>query len=421
MTQEKRTETKSAGYLQVLKQKEYMKLTVALVINRFGDAVDAIASTWIVYMLTSSAAWSAIIFGINMLPTVFITPFAGAFVEGRNKKSVMIATDLIRGVCVAYVATAFWLGTLEAWHLIITSLVISTAEAFRTPASLAITPMILETDLYEYGMSLSNSLKTVVELIGCGVAAGVIALVGISGAIYLDMATFFLSAGIIACMHIKEVLKKGEGFRAKEYMQTLKEGFSYAVKRRILVYLCIVGLFMNALLVPLNSLQAPMIKELLGQDEIALSVFGIVLSVSMLAGSVLYPAIRKRLSGRAIISLCGGILALFYLGIVLCKPLYASTEVCYLIFSTLTFLLGFAAAVASSFASVELVKQVEEGYLARVGAIFTAISVAVNPVFSFAIGGIAKVINTQTIFLAVGVVALVETIILAIDKTLSEV
>ena len=85
------------GYKDIFKQKEYMKMMVAALINRFGDSIDAIASTWIVYELTGSAVWSAVIFGVNKVPSVFVTPLAGAWVEGRNKKAIMIITDLIRG------------------------------------------------------------------------------------------------------------------------------------------------------------------------------------------------------------------------------------------------------------------------------------------------------------------------------------
>ena len=86
------------GYKDIFKQKEYMKMMVAALINRFGDSIDAIASTWIVYELTGSAVWSAVIFGVNKVPSVFVTPLAGAWVEGRNKKAIMIITDLIRAV-----------------------------------------------------------------------------------------------------------------------------------------------------------------------------------------------------------------------------------------------------------------------------------------------------------------------------------
>ena len=47
------------GYKDIFKQKEYMKMMVAALINRFGDSIDAITSTWIVYELTGSAVWSA--------------------------------------------------------------------------------------------------------------------------------------------------------------------------------------------------------------------------------------------------------------------------------------------------------------------------------------------------------------------------
>ena len=62
-------------------------MMVAALINRFGDSIDAIAFTWIVYELTGSAVWSAVIFGVNKVPSVFVTPLAGAWVEGRNKKA----------------------------------------------------------------------------------------------------------------------------------------------------------------------------------------------------------------------------------------------------------------------------------------------------------------------------------------------
>ena len=82
-------QNKKIGYKDIFKQKEYMKMMVAALINRFGDSIDAIASTWIVYELTGSAVWSAVIFGVNKVPSVFVTPLAGAWVEGRNKNCLL--------------------------------------------------------------------------------------------------------------------------------------------------------------------------------------------------------------------------------------------------------------------------------------------------------------------------------------------
>lgn len=184
------TNAKKVGYKDIFHQKEYMKIIIAALINRFGDAIDAVASTWIVYELTGNAAWSAIIFGLNRLPSVVVTPFAGAWVEGKDKKKIMVVTDLIRALCVGIVATGYLGGFLQAWMLVFTTLTISTVEAFRGPASVALTPHVLEKKYYEYAMSLMATLSSIIEIIGMAMAAGIIALVGTAGAIYIDMITF---------------------------------------------------------------------------------------------------------------------------------------------------------------------------------------------------------------------------------------
>ena len=90
-------ETGKTGYREVFTQKEYVKLMLSNMVNRFGDSVDVIAFEWLVYQITGSAAWAAVIFGINNLPTVLLQPFAGVLVEGMDKKKVMVVTDCIRG------------------------------------------------------------------------------------------------------------------------------------------------------------------------------------------------------------------------------------------------------------------------------------------------------------------------------------
>ena len=69
------------GYRQIFKQREFMKMTGANFINRFGDSIDMIAFTWLIFELTGSASWSAIMLGVNMIPNVLVQPFAGAIVE----------------------------------------------------------------------------------------------------------------------------------------------------------------------------------------------------------------------------------------------------------------------------------------------------------------------------------------------------
>ena len=92
------------GYLQILKLRNYRIVLTANFINRLGDSIDMIAFTWLTFSMTQSASWSAVMFAVNQLPAVLFMPLSGAFVEGLNKKSVIIFCDFMRGLCTAFIA-----------------------------------------------------------------------------------------------------------------------------------------------------------------------------------------------------------------------------------------------------------------------------------------------------------------------------
>lgn len=411
---------KKIGYKDILKQKEYMKMMAAALINRFGDSIDAVAYTWIVYELTGNAAWSAIIFGANMLPSVVITPLAGAWVEGRKKKPIMVVTDLIRAACVALIATGYLFGFLQAWMLLATTLIISTVEAFRGPANTALTPKVLDRELYEYGMSLSATLSSLVQLIGMAAAAGIIAVIGTAGAIYVDMATFLLSALIIVFVRIKEENMEKQSFDAKEYMETLKGGFLYTRQRAPIRFIIILALFANAMLVPFNSMQAPLTNEILKGGPEVLSILGIVLTFGMMAGSATYPMLQKKISERVLLPVGVIMIGVFYLGMVLGQPLYDRKWFMYAWVVLLSALFGYFMSILMSIINVELVKRTEEGYLARVGSIVSALGSAATPLVSFIVGAVVAYISTETLFVAVGIMDLSGCIFIARSNALEE-
>ena len=70
----------------MLSEKQFLKLILANVVSRFGDSLDVIAYTWIMYEVTGSESLMALIMGLNYVPTVLLQPFAGALVDRIKKK-----------------------------------------------------------------------------------------------------------------------------------------------------------------------------------------------------------------------------------------------------------------------------------------------------------------------------------------------
>ena len=363
---------KSTGYKNILKNFQYMKLMMASLINRFGDSVDAIASAWIIYEITSNAMWSAVLYGVNKLPSVLIMPLAGAWVEGKRKKTVMVVTDIIRAICVAFIATGYLLNFLEAWMLVITTFVISTAEAFRLPAGSAVTPKVLDKEDLSYGMSLSTALGTIVELIGMGIAAGIIAFIGTAGAIYIDMATFLLSAFLISTVKMRNDEPSDAKGNLSNYFSTLKQGFSYVLSSKVARFLVMFAAFLNGILVPLNSLQAPLA------------------------------------------------IGLYFISLIVAKPAYESVVFMYVFVAFISLMLGIFISLLSAFLQVEFIELVEEQYLARAASIMNAIGQAVTPIMSLVVSALAAFLPIGAIFVLAGIFDLVVCLYIIVSRTLTK-
>lgn len=404
------------GYKDILKQTEFMKLIAANLISRFGDSIDAIAFTWLVYTITGSAAWSAIIFAVNQLPSVLVQPFAGALVENMDKKKIMVVTDFIRGGIVAGLAVLYLTGNVNAWIMLLFTIIISSVEAFCLPASMAVMPKIIDKKYYTFGTSLSSTLSTVIQLIGIGAAGLIIGVFGIGVAIFIDGATFFGSAAILCFLKIKETnLRKGKP-NVKEYMQNLVGGVKYLKKQPVIRNFCILSVIINAVITPLNALQSPMISEIMGQGGELLSVFSIAIMAGMGVGAFLYPFYSKHLSARANIVLGGLGVGIGFYSYTFGIHLQESVVAIYALTIGASVLIGFASSMVSATLGVQFMKNVEQDYLARVGSIFNAGASAATPVVSFMISILTAFCPVVKIFQICAVASVIIFIFIVIRR-----
>ena len=409
------------AYKELFKNRNFRRDLAASLINRFGDSIDAIASSWIVYELTGEASWSAIIYAINRLPTIFLTPLAGPLVERHNKKMIMVVTDLIRALCVGVLATGLLLGFLSAPLIAVLSFIISSAEAFRIPAGTAIFPQIVPREQYGTAMSVNQASSSVVELIGTGVAAAIIALIGSAGAIYVDMVTFVLSALLIMSLELHEdVHREANGFSVSSYFADLKGGFVYCASKKRLVAITMMILFLNGILVPLNSLQTPMVTELFHGNVWYLSLFGTILSVSMLLGSVIYPMIQEKLNVKLVlVMICAGISG-FYLLMVAGKGFYSNLYFAMASIVVLAAMLGLIISVGNMFLGIETIRMIDREYLARAASIGNALGSAIVPVTAFIVSIAVRFVGVPVIFVSAGLVAVAFCGVLFFNHSLDE-
>lgn len=394
------------GYRDVWKIKAYRWNLISTMIGRLGDSIDMIGFSWMMYGLTNSTLYTAVVFGINMLPTIFLQPFAGAMIERLSKKKIIVFCDGARSILTALILVLYMKEMLNPVFLLFVTFLNNFFEAFRMPAGTCFLADTLPKELYEQGVSFSQSSSRACELIGTGLAGFIITIAGIKGTLLCDMIAFFLCAIIISGIHLKEsnvADKQSLKQHLKSTMIQLQEGFHYMKEKRVLLIIALIAALLNSGLVPLNSFEAAYIQGILYGSASLLSALSVSISCGAILGAFAYPYIHKKFSNKWILLTTGIFLGGYNLILVGLANIENMFWVCVGLICS-SFLLGITTGCGSVLAYSSFMIHVEKEYIARASAILSSIACLFMPVLSFIVGGISKVTGILPIFFVFGII-----------------
>lgn len=417
---------KEFKYRDIVKSPEYRKLLLTNLINRFGDSVDAIAFTWLVYEITGSASWSALIFGLNMLPNILVQPFAGPVIEKLDKKKVIVATHILRGIVISAFVAMYLAGIVNPFIMAGFTILITTIESFNLPATTAFIPSVIKKEHLTHAMSLNSTLSSAMALVGTGLAGIIIAKLGVYTAMLIDAATFFIAAfGTSTIRRLKEVEAEESAENAESsdkevskesYMSLLKGGIKYIAKSRVILNYCLIAVILNFLLVPINSLMAPITESVYGLGSELLSVIGMACAIGSILGSAVVPMISEKVSAKNTLVISGFVLGAGMYALSLGKYVYGKALFGYLLVGGCYLVMCLAASVMGGVVSVQFVKNVDQNYLARAGAIFNASASAATPLGSVIVSVIALKLNPALLIAVSAVLAIVLFLLVAVSN-----
>lgn len=166
------------------------------IVSLLGDWFNLIASATLVAELTGSGLAVGSLFVVRMLAPFLVSPVAGVVADLYNRKSVLIITDLLRGVTV--------LGFLlvrdpsHVWLLYSLTAVQLGLSGFFFPARNAILPDIVSKAELGAANTLGAATWSVMLAFGAALGGLVAGLFGIYLAFIIDAFTFWLSALLIS-------------------------------------------------------------------------------------------------------------------------------------------------------------------------------------------------------------------------------
>lgn len=188
-----RMTAETANYRSVFAVPSFRRLWIAHVLSVAGDQLARVALTVLVFDRTRSSGLAAVTYALTYLPDLVGGAALGGLADHFPRRTVMVLADVGRGTLVAVMA-------IPGVPLLVQVGLLAVVQLLAVPFSAArqaVLPDILTGADLALGIGVLSMTYQAGLVLGFGGGAAVVAGLGTSGALWVDAATFALSAAVI--------------------------------------------------------------------------------------------------------------------------------------------------------------------------------------------------------------------------------
>jgi predicted MFS family arabinose efflux permease len=180
--------------LQPLRIRDFRLLFTGETVSVFGDQFHFVALAWLALQLTGSGLALGTVLMTAAIPRAVFMLVGGAFSDRSSPRTLMLVSNVIRGLVVAVVAALVLTDRAELWHLYVLAAIFGVVDAFFYPALNTMVPMLVPRDQLAPANAAISGSTQVMGLVGPALAGVVIALLETGPAFVVDAASFGVAA-----------------------------------------------------------------------------------------------------------------------------------------------------------------------------------------------------------------------------------
>ncbi len=316
------------------------------IISNFGDWLNNMALVALVYKKSPGSAieLAKLLFFI-IIPVFIIGPIAGVYVDRWDRKRVMIIADVWRGLLVLLIPF-FILRFTNFIPVYILVFLIFSLTRFFLPSKMAIIPDVVPRNMLLIANTLSDTTRMITAFLALGIAGIIVDKIGAINSLYINAASYFISALFISNMVVKNIIygfkdgilrtKKALKEAIKKSVWTeIKEGIRFISNHKDMKFVVRTFFLLMAGLGAVSCVIIVFIQEAFGSATKDLSLLTMVLGLGCFISAVLYgrfgQGIKKETMILFSLSLTGVFIAAFSLTVYFAPQILLSATVMFLV------------------------------------------------------------------------------------------
>ncbi len=277
------------------RHRDFLLLWLGQSISRVGDQFTGLAVPLIaIGFLNAGPAEMGLLGAAGTFPFLLFGLLVGVWVDRRQRRSVLLLSDLGRGAIILAIAALALSGVLHILYLYVFSFLIGVLTVFFDVAYQAYLPVLVERRQLVDANSMLEASNGIAGTGGNAVAGAVIQILRAPLSMLFDAASFFFSAGTLFAIRKREVPPDAKQHRS--VLTEVAEGLKIVVGDRRLRHIAMCtawsNFFSSAVFSALLFLY--FVKELGFEAFVIGLIFGIA-SVGGIIGAVTAGLVAKRI------------------------------------------------------------------------------------------------------------------------------
>ena len=356
---------------------------------------------WYLTKITGSATVLSFATLLGMIPMVVLSPFVGPVVDRRNKKFLLIITDIVVALFALILSIT---GTISPefplWLVFASLFVRAVAQTFQMPIIQSILPtMVPEEELTKVNGQL-GMVQSANYIIAPALGAFLFSIIPMNWLILFDVLGAILGVGLLLFVTIPHVVSEGESIHI---LADSKFGLKKLLENKGLWYITLIGSVFMLIFMPAASLYPLMTMEYFKGTVGQAGLIEVIYATGMLAGGAVIGLFGKW-KNRMLPILFSYLVIGVTIGL---SGLLPGTQKGFMVFVVLNAIAGFATPYFNTLLMAMIQQSYEPKYLGRVLGVINSLMSITGPVGLIFAGPIADNIGVEKMFMIAGIGTLV--------------
>src|SRR5580698_2559405 len=303
----------------------FRSLLIADLVSDIGMFMQSVGAAWLMLSLTPNPTMVALVQTFSTLPFFLIAIPAGALADVVDRRKLILFTELWMFTWSVVLAVLTIAGVMSPWLLLLLILLFSMGAALEGPGWQAIFPELVPRQELTSALALNGIEFNLARAVGPGLAGVIVAIAGAATAFVINAFSFL---GVIAVIFRWKRPVHNRLTPVETIGESISAGFRYfryaPRLRGVVLRAGVAMLFVSAFWALL-----PIVARNLGKGAVG---YGLLLSsfgAGAIAGALLLPRLRSRMSredilsaGIAVVALVVAALGYLHTLIFLCPVLF---------------------------------------------------------------------------------------------------